>query len=126
METSRQVIGRRGEDEACLYLMSLGHMIVDRNWRTSHLETDIITMDRAGLHFVEVKTRKAPAMAEPQYNVNQRKQLRLSRAAAAYLHTKQIKWMGADEVFFDVISVLIYPDKVDIQYFPKAFIPTYL
>ena len=122
METSKQKTGRIGEEAACRYLTRLGHMNVDRNWRTSHLETDIITMDRAGLHFVEVKTRKAPAIAEPERNVGPLKQKRLVRAASAY---KQIKWIDAQEVFFDVISVLICPDGPLINYYPQAFIPTY-
>lgn len=125
METSRQQTGRIGEEAACRYLTRLGHMIVDRNWRTSHLETDIITMDRAGLHFVEVKTRKAPAIAEPERNVGPLKQKRLVRAASAYLHDNQIKWIDAQEVFFDVISVLICPDGPQVSYYPQAFIPTY-
>ena len=125
METSKQKTGRIGEEAACRYLTRLGHMIVDRNWRTSHLETDIITMDRAGLHFVEVKTRKAPAIAEPERNVGPLKQKRLVRAASAYLHDNQIKWIDAQEVFFDVISVLICPDGPQIKYYPQAFIPTY-
>lgn len=125
METSKQKTGRIGEEAACRYLTRLGHMIVDRNWRTSHLETDIITMDRAGLHFVEVKTRKAPAIAEPERNVGPLKQKRLVRAASAYLNDNQIKWIDAQEVFFDVISVLICPDGPQINYYPQAFIPTY-
>ena len=125
METSKQKTGRIGEEAACRYLTRLGHMIVDRNWRTSHLETDIITMDRAGLHFVEVKTRKAPAIAEPERNVGPLKPKRLVRAASAYLHDNQIKWIDAQEVFFDVISVLICPDGLQINYYPQAFIPTY-
>lgn len=125
MNTSRQNTGRIGEDAACRYLTDLGQMILERNWRTSHLETDIITMDRAGLHFVEVKTRKEPAQAPPQTGVDRRKQENLARAAEYYLHSRKIQWIGATEVFFDVVSVLIGNCSIDIEYYPQAFIPTY-
>lgn len=125
METSKQKTGRIGEEAACRYLMRLGHMIVDRNWRTSHLETDIITMDRAGIHFVEVRTRRAPAAVEPQESVGPLKRKRLVRAASAYLHGNQISWMDGNEVFFDIISVIIEADGLQIDYYPQAFIPTY-
>ena len=45
MKTERQIVGRKGEEEACRYLMDRGHVIVERNWRSSHLETDIISFD---------------------------------------------------------------------------------
>ena len=65
METSRMRLGRRGEDIACKYLLDHGHTVVDRNWRSGHLEIDIVTVDPAGLHFVEVKSRVAPVQAAP-------------------------------------------------------------
>ena len=53
-------IGRHGEDLVCRFLMESGHCILERNFRSGHLEIDIITLDRNGIHFVEVKTRRAP------------------------------------------------------------------
>ncbi|HAW06425.1 MAG TPA: endonuclease, partial [Rikenellaceae bacterium] len=40
----RGEFGRRGEDEACMYLVSQGHTILERNWRCGHLEIDVITL----------------------------------------------------------------------------------
>ena len=56
-------IGRHGEDLVCRFLMESGHCILERNFRCGHLEIDIITLDRNGIHFVEVKTRRAPRPA---------------------------------------------------------------
>ena len=47
----RQTLGQRGENLACRYLEGMGHTILERNWRNSHLEIDIISADPAGIHF---------------------------------------------------------------------------
>ena len=58
-------MGDLGEDLASRYLEQLGHTVLERNWRHSHLEIDLITLDAEGLHFVEVKSRTAPVSAAP-------------------------------------------------------------
>ena len=77
---------------------------------------------------MEVKSRVAPVMAEPQRNVGREKQRRLVAAAQAFLHDESRKDLPADlEVFFDVMSVIFYGTgaEFDIEYYPKAFIPLY-
>ena len=128
MKTDRAAVGRRGEEEASRYLTRLGHRILARNWRGGHLELDIVTLAGNELHFVEVKSRVAPVMAEPQRNVGREKQRRLVAAAQAFLHAEDRKDLPADlEVFFDVMSVVFYGAGADfeIEYYPKAFIPLY-
>ena len=127
MENQRKTTGQRGEDEACRYLQSLGHVILERNWRCSHLEIDIITLTCGELHIVEVKTRKAPVEAMPEVNVGRDKKSRLVRAAKAYLNSPEARRLpGAPEVFFDVITVVLDGDRADIEYYPQAFIPLYV
>ena len=126
MNTPTQETGRRGEEAACEYLRNAGHFIVERNWRSSHLETDIITTDDRGLHFVEVKTRNAPVAAEPESNITRTKRMRMVRAAQSYLHTKGKPWMQEMEVFFDVLTVVFDGDLIEIEYYPQAFIPIYV
>lgn len=128
MIRDRAAIGRRGEDEACRYLAGLGHRILARNWRGGRLELDIISLARDGLHIVEVKSRVAPVMAEPQRNVGREKQRRMVAAAQAFLRSDERKRLPADlEIFFDVMSVIFYGSGADfdIEYYPKAFIPRY-
>jgi putative endonuclease len=128
MKTDRAVVGRKGEEEASRYLAGLGHRILARNWRGGHLELDIVTLAGNEIHFVEVKSRVAPVMAEPQRNVGREKQRRLVAAAQAFLHAEDRKDLPADlEVFFDVMSVVFYGTGADfeIEYYPKAFIPLY-
>jgi Predicted endonuclease distantly related to archaeal Holliday junction resolvase len=128
MKTNRAVVGRKGEEEASRYLIRLGHKILARNWRSGHLELDIVSLSGQELHFVEVKSRVAPVMAEPQRNVGCEKQRRLVAAAQAFLHAGGRKELPADlEVFFDVMSVVFYGTGADfeIEYYPQAFIPLY-
>lgn len=120
----RAKIGKKGEDEACLYLLRNGHSIVERNWRGGHCEIDIISADALGLHFVEVKSRTAPVMAEPELNVNPTKQKRLVRAALRYLHSKGSRFADA-EVYFDIIAIVFDHNNTQINYYPQAFIPIY-
>ena len=122
METPRKRLGTLGEDLACDYLQGQGHVILDRNWRVSHLEIDIISQDPEGLHFVEVKSRTAPVQAAPEENVTFRKQKRLASAALSYLHARGF---GELDVFFDIISVVFDGDKTTLEYYKQAFIPIY-
>jgi len=116
--------GRRGEDEACRLLEKMGHTIIERNFRKTHTELDIVSIDREGLHFVEVKARTAPSAADPLENVGPTKQRHLVHAAQDFLHSDKCP-AGDWEIFFDVITVLFYPDHSEEEYYPKAFIPCY-
>ena len=118
----RRALGVLGEEKACDFLRAKGHRIVSRNWRGSHLEVDIISEDAAGLHFVEVKTRLAPAGTAPEEKVDGRKRQRIGGAALKFLNQS-----GSDrEVFFDVVTVLFDGDRTEVSYFPQAWIPMYV
>ncbi|MGN1232352.1 MAG: YraN family protein, partial [Candidatus Cryptobacteroides sp.] len=45
-------LGKAGEDEVCNYLISRGHTILKRNWRSGKQEIDIISLACDGIHFV--------------------------------------------------------------------------
>ena len=123
METSRKRLGNLGEDLACDYLTGIGHTILERNWRSGHLEIDIISMDSSGLHFVEVKSRTAPVSADPEENVTRDKQRKITDAALKYLKSGHF---GDKEVFFDIVAVVFNKDITDITYYKQAYIPTYV
>lgn len=126
MTNSKQTIGRIGEEKACSFLLTQGHTIINRNWRNSHLELDIISLKDKELHIVEVKTRVAPIMAAPQENVTHNKQARMIAAAKAYLNSTQRKSLPKDlDIYFDVISVVLDGPNFELEYYPQAFIPIY-
>ena len=122
MATTRSTVGKMGEDAACRYLLERGHALIARNWRTGHLEVDLITQDADGLHFVEVKSRVAPLMADPQDNVDHAKQRHIAAAARRFLATRDC---GDVEVWLDVVAVVFDGPQTQITYFPGAYTPIY-
>ena len=83
----RRTIGKEGEDIACRLLEERGHVILERNWRSGHLEIDIISCDTAGIHFVEVKARRESIQAPPQDSVGWQKQRNIVKAAQEFLRS---------------------------------------
>ena len=108
---------------ACDFLSTRGHQILDRNWRAGHLEIDIVSEGPDGLHFVEVKTRKAPVTTTVSDQVTPIKQKRISAAALRYLNTKHLY---GQEVFFDIVAVTVEQDETRVRYYPQAWIPMFV
>ena len=126
MKNGIQIIGRRGEEEACCWLRGQGHRILYRNWRAGHLEVDIITLRSGILHFIEVKTRSGGATVAPESKVDYKKQQRLVRAACAFMNGASRAGLPANvEVQFDVLTVVFEVPEPRIEYYPQAFIPMY-
>lgn len=122
----RQELGQLGEELACRFLTERGHTILERNWRSGHLEIDIISASSAGIHFVEVKTRKENIQAPPQENVDWAKQRRITKAAAGFLKSGRGQQLGGQDCQFDIIAVTLSDKTERIEYFPQAYIPIYL
>lgn len=121
------LLGKKGEDVACRFLEGMGHRIVARNYRSGHLEIDIISTQGNGVHFVEVKSRVAPVAVAPEENVTPLKQKKIANAALKYLHGSKdtgVTW-GMD-VSFDVVAVTFDGGEEKLEWFPDAFIPMYV
>ncbi len=97
--------GDKGENIACKFLVSKGFTILERNWRTSTLEIDIICTNSEFLTFVEVKYRKNSRYGDPVEFITDQKMENLSIAAAQYIEEKGY----TGPVRFDVIG--IRPDR---------------
>ncbi len=106
-------LGKIGEDRAADYLQQHGYVILDRNWRVSRLELDIVCMKSGLLVIVEVKTRNTNDM-RPEELVNYKKRCHLRRAANAYVKAKN----SQAEVRFDLI--LICGEKQEIEHIKEA------
>ena len=122
----RQTLGKKGEELACRYLQSIGHTILERNWRTGHLEIDIISYDPQGIHFVEVKSRQKSIQAPPQDNVNKAKQKRIAKAALRYINTAEALPGTGLECFFDIVAVTFDMEGANVEWIPNAYIPIYV
>lgn len=80
-----QVIGNRGEDAACEWLLENGFEVVARNWRSGRYEIDVVAVRFDTLHFVEVKTRALSSMESPEDAMTAAKQRSFRAAVRAYL-----------------------------------------
>ncbi len=80
-----QIFGRTGEAKAARFLKKNGYKILEKNFKNSLGEIDIIAMDGNSIVFVEVKTRSTIAFGSPKSAVNKRKRRKISMTAVAYL-----------------------------------------
>lgn len=110
MTRARRSLGREGEERAARHLEARGYQIVARNVRAARVEIDLVARDGRRIVFVEVKTRRSGPRdgfgghgfaAEA---VDDRKQARLRRGAAAWLAEHPEAGRGRWGVRFDVIT----------------------
>jgi putative endonuclease len=102
----RQHLGRVGERLALEHLERLGLRLVARNYRTRFGEIDLIMCDEATIVFVEVKARRAGAVAAALESVPPRKQRQVRSMAAAWL-VESTDRPRARELRFDVVGVTV-------------------
>lgn len=77
-------LGRKGEALAADFLSEAGMEVVERNWRCSQGEIDLVVRDGDELVFVEVKTRSSLGYGHPLEAITVAKLARLRRLAAAW------------------------------------------
>lgn len=99
--------GQTGEQQAAAWLASRGYEILQRNWRFSHFEIDIIARKNGRLHFVEVKTRHAGYPGFPEDSVTKKKFKHLQRAADAYLQ----QFPGDGWIQYDVLAITFFQNN---------------
>jgi len=116
---TKDVLGRRGEAIAADFLVSRGIAIVDRNWRCSQGEIDLVARDGEELVFVEVKTRSSVAFGHPLEAVTATKLARLRRLAAAWC----AEHPGDTRVIrIDAIGVIVPADgEIEIDHLERVF-----
>ncbi len=113
-------LGERGEDFAARYLKRLGYHIVGRQVDLRVGELDIVAVDGRTVVFVEVKTRTSTAAGSPAEAVDDERQLRMTRAALAYLKSHGLLEYSAR---FDVVA-LIWPEGArtpTVEHIQNAF-----
>lgn len=110
--------GRAGEDAALRFLLGLGYIVLERNWRCKAGEVDVICLHRDTVVFVEVRTRAEPALVSPLQSVTKPKISRLARAAGSFLSRRG--WWGKP-CRFDLIAVFDADQGVRLEHIPNAF-----
>jgi putative endonuclease len=81
----RKQTGRQGEDIAASFLTGKSCKIIERNWRCSAGELDLIVADGDTLVFVEVRTRSGSRFGLAEESITPAKQARLIELAQTYL-----------------------------------------
>ena len=85
MTKVRKAVGAYGERVAERYLTAAGLVVLDRNWRCSDGEVDLILRDGPDVVFCEVKTRRGDAYGRPAEAVRPDKVRRLRLLATRWL-----------------------------------------
>lgn len=111
-------LGLKGEEFAVDFLKRKGFKILERNFRTSFGQIDIIAKENNQICFIEVKTRKNLNFGLPQEAVSITKQKRIAKLALAYLKEKGFL---NRKVRFDVVSILWNKTNPVIELIRDAF-----
>jgi putative endonuclease len=112
-------LGKKGEILAVEYLQGKGYQIIEKNWKYKRKEIDLIARKNNLIIVVEVKTRSSDAFGHPEEAVNRTKQKYLIEAADQYL--QQLNYDA--EVRYDIISIILSGEDINISHFKEAFIP---
>ena len=110
-------VGRDGEDLAVSFLKKKGYKIIERNFRTSFGEIDIIAKDGEVIVFTEVKTRTDESFGSPFEAVDRRKRQKMRDVALCFLKMKK-KELPAR---FDVLSISTAGGKKHVEHIQDAF-----
>jgi putative endonuclease len=115
-------LGARGEKAAAKYLRKKGYAILERNFRMTQGEIDLVAFRDGVLAFVEVRAQTAPALIDPLFTITRRKQRRIIKAAEQYVALHRPADEGI-ELRFDVVTVLFAEDerKPSISHLEGAF-----
>ncbi len=118
MTRERLELGRLGEDLALKKIKKLGYKIITRNYRCPLGEIDIIAKHGEYLVFIEIKTRRGRSLGYAKEAVTARKKRQISKAALAYMKENRCCDVKSR---FDVVAVIIYDEKTEIEVITDAF-----
>ena len=85
IDHTKQGLGHYGETLAARHLTGVGMVLLERNWRTTAGEIDLLLREGDVLVVCEVKTRTSDVCGLPHEAVNQVKVDRLRRVAEEWL-----------------------------------------
>jgi putative endonuclease len=99
--------GKIGEQLGESFFIAAGYTVLEKNWRHSRWEVDIIASKNKVLHFVEVKTRRTKNYGLPEEKVGDKKIQNLINAAEEYLY-QHPEWK---RIQFDILSIILNNDQ---------------
>ena len=113
-------LGATGENLAVQHLQKKHHTILKRNFRYRKGEIDIISESDNLLIATEVKTRETAQFGAPYLAVSRSKQRQIISVMNAYIEQTN----DPKEVRFDVVSIVLGKNSVEIEHIEDAFYPT--
>lgn len=100
---AKDAVGQRGEALAARHLEESGLRVIDRNWRCSDGEIDIVALHGDVLVIVEVKARSSLGYGHPFEAISEPKLQRLQRLSAAWCRSHNLRFRQRR---IDAVSVL--------------------
>ncbi|HSM55940.1 MAG TPA: YraN family protein [Candidatus Sulfomarinibacteraceae bacterium] len=91
MSDARKRLGAWGESLAARHLEEQGYEILERNWRCTRGEIDLVAQAGDLLLFVEVKTRRGRRMGLPEDGLTARKSQKLLQLAEIFIYEHEIR-----------------------------------
>ncbi|MFA6009891.1 MAG: YraN family protein [Desulfobacteraceae bacterium] len=113
----RRLLGKTGEQVAARFLKKNGCKIIEKNFRNTFGEIDIIASDRDVIVFVEVKTRQEGGIS-PKEAVTLGKQKTIAKVAESWLKSKN---RYGSKARFDVIGIVSNSKIKRIEWVKNAF-----
>lgn len=101
-DLSKVARGRWGEDRAAAHYRGLGYRLIDRNWRSSTGEIDLVVERNGLIVFSEVKARRSDRYGPAAAAVSVTKQRRIRRLAMEWLDFHAVP---RNDIRFDVVAI---------------------
>ena len=114
-DQSKLARGRWGEDLAAAHYERLGYTLLDRNWRSTDGELDLVLERDGEIVFSEVKTRRSARYGLPAEAVGPDKQRRIRLLAYEWLRAHDVR--GRPPIRFDVVAIT----GVKLRLYQRAF-----
>lgn len=99
----KDLLGQQGEQLAASFLSEHGLSVLERNWRCTLGEIDIVALDGRTLVICEVKTRSGVRFGTPLEAITRQKAQRLRHLAVAWVRAHGLVF---DQIRIDVVGVL--------------------
>lgn len=110
--------GNKGESLTVQEMKKMGYTILERNFRRSSGEIDIIAQKEDCLVFTEVKLRQTEMYGQPHEAVTPLKRKRIIETAKYYISENNITSLN---IHFDIAEILVKQGKYFFRYIQNAF-----
>ena len=105
----KKLLGEKGELKVLKFLKSKGYKILEKNYKTSFGEADIIALKDKVYCFIEVKTRTSLKFGTPAQAVGYKKQSKYREIANYYMLKNNL-----DDVEISFVVAEVLDDEINL------------